>query len=355
MNKYFYAPTIILVQALSFLIAIYVANLKSQQNSNMIGLNVLEYVDEKLTVNDALNLAQNDDFSEIDAIDNFMIVPLENSDQCSLTYQVGEQKEKQKSNVNFLPQVKGADLFKGIYDYGQNSVCQVDDNNQVITRIVNYQEPQEEIEDIYNYSFQEIEKISLLDFNSQNTRLKYNSPTPISLENNQEFGNIANINRQVSNYQSLSLISSLATKPATAVSNVNQLSPITRTSTLSQGSNTIQIQPITPSSSTFTQSLNLNYFNAISGANSIQNSVNTNYIGNYNIPSSSPILEELRKQQKQQEEELRKQQQKQQEQINKQLEQQREQQKKLEEQRRKEQRQKQLEAQKKLQEQNRRR
>ncbi len=146
MNQYLYIPLLIWLPILSLVTPANSANLKYSENKPLISRKdepnlsweQPDQLNDKLALNDSLNLAKNDNSLLLSLGKNFILVA-SNNPLCPFLYQVEEQKNP--ASVSFLPQVKAGDIFKGIYDFDQNEVCQVDNNKQIISRLVSTEEP----------------------------------------------------------------------------------------------------------------------------------------------------------------------------------------------------------------------
>lgn len=276
MNKYLYIPLLIWLPILSLVTPANSADLKYSENKPLISrkddINISinqEELNDKLALNDSLNIAKNDNSLLLSLVKNFILVTSDNP-LCPFMYQVGEQKNP--TSVSFLPQVKAGNIFKGIYDFDQNEVCQVDNNNQIISRLVSTEETAIKGEEkplsknVYILKPQE--------FSPRQTNYKY-------FQTVQTFK--TNRNRQTSNYQSLGLIKSNPIKPISINKNIG-----------SQSLKSDQRQ---------------NFLKAISPQGRTYNSFQTNKIKTYQSPvPSSPLLETMKQEREKQLQQTRKQQ-----------------------------------------------
>ena len=234
-----------------------------------------------------------------------------NDDRCLTNYTLENQKLQSNSNVPILPQTKLEDIFKGIYDYSQNSACFIEEEKTIATNTS--VQPVGNGQKIYEFS------LSLKD----NTITKESLPIDKVESAKIKPGNslYQGLSRLEQNTPSLNLITNLA---------INVPKPrgysITR-QTVTRG---------TPVGYSFNEQQYLNYINATKTTygklTNVTSNPNNIEIHNPTI-TLSPLQQKLNEDLEKRQEQFRKKQKKQQEQIQRRIKKQREKQKRQEEQR----------------------
>jgi hypothetical protein len=329
MNKYTYTTLMVLLQTIGLVTVVRGADLRYGQQ-NLVKIFQNENIDlegffslneNDVIINNLNNLVKNNN-SSLSSV---------NLTKCSIIPRVDNQEQQENTSIRFLPQAKNSDILKGVYDYEQTDVCKPDQNNRIISRVID--SPQSERKNNQEDNF-EFKQISLLDYEQNKTEFKPIEPSDTYLQTTQELNirtnsNPISLNYRI-NYQSLSLINSIAIKPISIATN-SSINNLKNNRVVSNQS--IPAQPVNPQN-------NLEYsnLNGLSdqpiGANSIN--INTNSLPNYQIQvASSPILDKIKKETDKQQQQMERKLQQQQRRIEQQEQRRRQQQQRKEEQERK--------------------
>jgi hypothetical protein len=282
MNKTAYIVLIIWLQSFGLATTANSADLRYIE-INQLDWKKDEHLDEqkspnsKVTLIDTLNLAKN--YFSFLSLEKLTAITSANVD-CDSLLPAPKQTEENDASVNFLPQVKAIDIFKGIYDFAPNSVCIVNDDQTVVNNDIFDQEGDNDAQD----------KQTLVTTNGVSSVNKQRkSPESVLGQGNyesfptvQELNALTNNNRQIYNY--------LKNYKSLKALNIKAIKPLANNSIILSQSSQIEYS--------------LNYLNAQGNQEIVRN-----YKKEIKLPSS-PILNKINTQKERELQQIKKQEQK---------------------------------------------